>query len=390
MITMIKARHACAAVLLLILEGQALGETQAAKETADTASGTEQTTASAESEQTAAAEKRGELAVAPIPVIDPTIGNGLAAVAVYTVRLKEEDKVSPPSVFGAGGFRTSSGSWALAGGGKLYLKQDRFRILAAVATARVNYTFFGIGNETEGEGTTIPITQRGSGLLVGAQVRVFERWFVGSRYYHFNVSTGLEDGNAEIERPIEEVQFKLPVAALALHLERDTRKSQFYPRSGSVFDTKVYFSNKQVGALFNYQDYGVSFQQYFRLGERQVLAYRVKACAVNGSAPFFAICSLGNPADMRGYPVGRYRDRRMLVGQAEYRREIWWRFGFAAFAGAGQVAPTFADFKGSNTRPGGGAGLRFALAPKNHINLRVDYSVGQGSHAWYVGVGEAF
>jgi outer membrane translocation and assembly module TamA len=120
------------------------------------------------------------------------------------------------------------------------------------------------------------------------------------------------------------------------------------------------------------------------------MAYRVKAGAVSGRVPFFALCSLGNAADMRGYPMGRYRDRRILVGQAEYRRELWWRFGFTVFAGAGQVAPTFKDLTWSNVRPGGGAGLRFTLAPKNHINLRVDASVGQGSHAWYVGIGEAF
>jgi outer membrane protein assembly factor BamA len=204
------------------------------------------------------------------------------------------------------------------------------------------------------------------------------------------MNTSRDEGNTDASGPIDEVGFKLPVAALALHVQRDSRESQFYPRSGSVFDTKVYFSGKPVGAQFTYQDYGVSFQQYFALGKHQVLAYRVKACGVNGHAPFFALCTLGNAADMRGYPVGRYRDRRMLVGQVEYRRELWWRFGAVAFAGAGQVGPTFGDFKGSNTRPGGGVGLRFAVAPKNHINLRVDYSVGQGSHAWYVGVAEAF
>ena len=385
-----KSRLACAAALLLILAAQALGDTQEPGRAVETPTSAEQTTTAAAPDQTAAAEKRGELAVAPIPVIDPTIGNGLAGVVLYTFRLKEEDKVSPPSIFGGGGFRTSNGSWGIAGGGKLYLKQDRFRILAAAATARVNYTFYGIGNETGGEETTIPITQRGSGLLVGGQVRVIERWFVGSRYYYFNVNTGRDEGNTDASGSIDEVGFKLPVAALALHVQRDSRESQFYPRSGSVFDTKVYFSSKPVGALFTYQDYGVSFQQYFALGKRQVLAYRVKACGVNGHAPFFALCTLGNAADMRGYPVGRYRDRRMLVGQVEYRRELWWRFGAVAFAGAGQVGPTFGDFKGSNTRPGGGVGLRFAVAPKNHINLRVDYSVGQGSHAWYVGVAEAF
>jgi outer membrane translocation and assembly module TamA len=134
----------------------------------------------------------------------------------------------------------------------------------------------------------------------------------------------------------------------------------------------------------------MAFQQYFALGKRQVLAYRVRACEVNGHAPFFSLCMLGNSSDLRGYPLGRYLDRRMLVGQVEYRREIWWRFGASAFMGAGQVAPTFTSFTASNTRPGGGVGLRFTVAPKNHINIKVDYGLGQGSHAWYVGIGEAF
>jgi hypothetical protein len=385
------SRHVCAVALLVTLVlGPVFGHAQAEKETSALSTDAGQKTEPAQSGQTAAAEKRGELAVAPIPVIDPTIGNGLAVVGMYAYRLQAEDKVSPPSVFGAGGFRTSNGSWAFGGGAKLYLKRDRFRILGGGATARLNYNFYGVGNEIGGQDNVIPITQSGGGLLVGAQVRVLERFFIGSRYYYFKVNTGLGDGNAEAEGPIKEVQFRLPVAALALHLQRDTRESQFYPRTGSVLDSKLYFSAPSVGALFTYQDYGVSFQQYFRLGDRQVLAYRIKGCAVNGNAPFFAVCSLGNAADLRGYPMGRYRDRRMLVGQVEYRREVWWRFGIAAFAGAGQVAPTFNDFKGSNIRPGGGLGLRYTLAPKNHVNLRVDYSVGQGSHAWYVGVGEAF
>jgi outer membrane protein assembly factor BamA len=302
--------------------------------------------------------------------------------------LRKEDTVSPPSTFGAGGFRTDSGSWAFGGGAKLFLKEDRFRILVGAGTGQVNYTFYGIGNAA-GE-NPIPITQSGSGILGGVLVRTFRRWYVGGRYYYFRVSTGLGDTANMPPGPIQDVQFTLPVAALGAHIQRDTRESQFYPTSGSVFDTKLYFSDPSVGAMFQYQDYETAFQQYFQLGKRQVLAYRVKACAVDGHAPFFALCTLGNSADMRGYPAGRYRDRRMLVGQAEFRREIWWRFGASAFMGAGEVAPTFTSFSASDIRPGGGVGLRFTLAPKNHINLRVDYSVGQNSHAWYVGIGEAF
>ena len=36
------------------------------------------------------------------------------------------------------------------------------------------------------------------------------------------------------------------------------------------------------------------------------------------------------------------------------------------------------------------AGLRWAAAPDNHINLRVDYAWSRDGEAWYVSVGEAF
>jgi len=307
---------------------------------------------------------------------------------LYTVPLHSSDEASPPSVFGAGGLRTSNGTWAFGGGTQLYLKQDRFRVLVAGATGTANYKFYGLGNFSND--ASIGISQSGSGILTGLLVRTFERWFVGPRYYYFVVTTGLNGEGRTTPPPIEEVRFRLPVAALGAHIQRDTRDSQFYSKSGSLFDTKLYFSDPKVGAQFRYQDYEMAFQQYFSLSKKQVLAYHVKGCAVDGRAPFFALCSLGNSADLRGYPVGRYRDRRMLVGQAEYRRELWWRFGMVAFMGAGQVASTFGDLSASGFKPGGGVGLRFAVAPKNHINIKADYGLGEGSHAWYLGIGEAF
>jgi outer membrane translocation and assembly module TamA len=99
---------------------------------------------------------------------------------------------------------------------------------------------------------------------------------------------------------------------------------------------------------------------------------------------------LGMSKDIRGYQVGQYRDNRMLVGQAEFRRELFWRVGAVAFAGAGAVAHSWDDFGNSQAEPGGGFGLRFVLARRNHINLRADYSWGNGTTATYVSIGEAF
>ena len=80
----------------------------------------------------------------------------------------------------------------------------------------------------------------------------------------------------------------------------------------------------------------------------------------------------------------------MIATQAEWRSEWWWRFGATAFLGAGEVKPDFGAFTWKDALPGGGVGLRFTLAQRNHVNLRVDYAWGRDSTGLYISVAEAF
>ena len=43
-----------------------------------------------------------------------------------------------------------------------------------------------------------------------------------------------------------------------------------------------------------------------------------------------------------------------------------------------------------NLLPSGGAGLRYALAEENHVNMRVDVAYGKSGPAIHFGAGEAF
>ena len=72
-------------------------------------------------------QKRGEFAVAPIPMVNPSIGNGGGLVVMYATRLGGAGDTSPPSTLGLAGLATALGSWGLGGGGKLNLKNDKFR-----------------------------------------------------------------------------------------------------------------------------------------------------------------------------------------------------------------------------------------------------------------------
>ena len=80
----------------------------------------------------------------------------------------------------------------------------------------------------------------------------------------------------------------------------------------------------------------------------------------------------------------------MVAAQAEWRAELWWRFGATAFVGGGTTAPTFGTLALNDTLPSVGAGLRFTVAQRNHVNLRTDYAWGKNSSALYVSVTEAF
>lgn len=126
------------------------------------------------------------------------------------------------------------------------------------------------------------------------------------------------------------------------------------------------------------------------VGGRHVVAWHTGACGTGGPVPFYDLCLLGRNQDLRGYTAGQYRDHLMLAAQAEWRAEVWWRLGAVAFVGVGEVSPDFKALTVKHVLPGAGAGLRFTLAKRNHVNLRADYAWGKDSRALYIGVAEAF
>jgi Omp85 superfamily domain len=345
---------------------------------------------------------KGEFAFAPIPLLNPSVGNGMGAAVMYLKPL-DASAATPPSTFAIAGFGTGNGSWGVGFGTKLYLKDDLYRITAGYGGGAFNYNFFGIGSDSGSQGLAIPFSQRSRAYLIEPTRRFFGNWYIGPRYHHISNHITLDQdklkaqfgGNLppdfahHLAVPLPD-GLNLTTAALGLSVKRDTTDSAFYPRSGSLLDITIDFFDRAFGAELSYQNVNVAYNKYINLGRKNVLATHLASCVVTNRAPFFDVCLLGQSKDLRGYQVGQYRDNRMLDGQAELRRELFWRFGAAVFFGLGEVAKTFGDFNSSNLVPGGGIGLRYELAKKNHINLRADYAWGKDSRAFYMSVGEAF
>lgn len=334
--------------------------------------------------------RRGEIVVAPFPISNPAIGSGLVVVGGYLFPLSRRDTASPDSMLGGGSFYTSNGSWLWGAGGKLYFKRDRFRLSGAYGHAQLHYDLYGIGNSAGNLGLSVPLNQGGTALLLETLIRVKGKLFLGPRYQWRALDAHFTAEKFPPEFNIDPVELKSNTSALGVHIQHDRRDSQFYPTRGTLTDIVGDFFQGSFGGDFSYQSYTFALNKFSSISPRQVFAFRVFGCDTAGHVPFYDLCMLGMHNDIRGYKTGRYRDKLMLTTQAEYRLELPKRFGLAAFFGVGEVAPELGAFNGDNLKPAGGGGVRYTLAKKNHVNLRIDYAAGLQGGGVYMGVTEAF
>jgi len=267
---------------------------------------------------------------------------------------------------------------------------DKVRLIGIAAYGDINYDFYGIGQGAGDTGESIELNQTGPVALVDGLVRIAPKWYAGARYQILDMSTAAPDFTPEGGPIVPAGDLKVRTAALGPRLQWDSRDSQFYPRSGTQLDAFASFYGSAVGGRRTYQTYQASIGRFHSAGARNVIAWHAVVCGIDGEAPFYDLCPLGRSQDIRGYQIGQYRDDRMVAAQAEWRSEIWWRFGAVVFAGVGEVAPEFGKISWKALLPGGGAGLRVTLAKRNHVNLRVDYAWGKKSSALYMSVAEAF
>ena len=335
-------------------------------------------------------EKRGSLVIAPIPISSPAFGAGLILIAGYVFKLNQQDEKSPPSFLGASGAFTNNGTRALLLGGKLYAKENKYQTTFALAKGRANLDFFGIGRIPGRPPISVPLSMSGTIFFGEGMRNLGKNIFVGPRFQYRRLSAGIDGDPVEGGFEIPDIDLKSTSAALGFHVQRDLRDNTFYPTRGTLFDFTADFFDQVWGSRREYQTYKVGYNGYRKVGDRQVLAYRAMACSANGSVPFYDLCLFGFSNDLRGYTTGEFQNRRMFATQAEYRRELAKRLGVVAFGGFGGVARRWGEFRFDQLLPSAGAGLRFKLDKKNHINYRIDLAFGREGRTLSIGVGEAF
>ena len=366
-----------------------VNEEQDSSQTTESNSEGSRATAQQEDSQKKTHQKHGAFVVAPLPISSPALGAGIVPVLAYIFPAGASDKTSPPSVVGAVGLVTDNGSRAIALGGEVYFKKNSYRTTAIYARGNLNYDLYGIGSGDSQP--RLPLNQTGQVVFAEFLRRTWWKLFLGPRFLWGSSLITLRPGNVGAVPLPPDLGLDTNLTAVGFRVNRDTRPNRFYPTTGTLLDFTADFFSQGLGSKYSFQSYKINLNKYWNLTQNHVLASGSFACLTGSEPPFYGNCIYGTNGQLRGYTAGRYLDRYMLGTQLEYRLALPKRFGFVGFAGLGEVIPGGNQtFRNKNFLPSGGAGVRFELSEKYHVNLRVDFAQGKDSHTWSVGVGEAF
>jgi len=180
------------------------------------------------------------------------------------------------------------------------------------------------------------------------------------------------------------------VAGIGLIASWDTRNHFFSANRGTWVRLRVDFFEKVLGGDFNFSRFIVDARHYHTVFRNHVLAIQAKAELQTGEVPFQYLARFGGMYGMRGYYDGRFRDKDMVMVQAEYRLPLSERWGVVAFGSAGNVAPKLEEMDLARPLLAGGLGLRFVFDKKERIMIRMDVGFGKDSSGIYFSIYEAF
>jgi outer membrane protein assembly factor BamA len=156
------------------------------------------------------------------------------------------------------------------------------------------------------------------------------------------------------------------------------------------------------GGAFDFQRYETEIQQRFpgfRAGHRLTLHGLVAATNSAGVVPFYMQYTLGGGGSLSAFrpnTIGtdgtratirsvhdyRFRDRNILLTQAEYRLPLHKSVDGTVFVDAGRVAPTPADLFGG-LKAGTGFSLSFMRKGSALARLDIGYGSGEGMHFFW-------
>ncbi len=348
------------------------------------------TWASAESQRDSTTQKKSAVVFLPVLYYTPETKTAGGALVVKTFHAASSEKSGRPSTIAPSFIYTQKRQLIGEIFADLYLNRDVYHFTGTLGYSKFPDKFYGVGNQTSRH-LEEDYTPRTAYLNAGFQKKIRPGLHLGLLYTfkHIEILQITAGGLLAAKNILGSDGGKLSGAGLSASY--DTRDNIYYPAAGSYYNFAINWFDGVIGSDYTFTNYNFDGRQYFPITASQVLAAQAFLNFISGAPPFQAMSQLGGKTLLRGYYAGRYRDKNLAVVQTEYRSPLWRRFGWVAFFGCGEVADQLSRFALHDFKTSYGVGLRYAVSPKEKINLRLDLGFGKDPFVGpLITIGEAF
>ena len=355
--------------------------------------------------------KNKTLTLLPIPVVfyQAETGFGYGLGGLLSGRFSA-DTLTRPSNARAQYWTTTKGQSLLQLVHTVYTPGEKFYLNGEISAYDILLYYYGIGpkslsaDESETKYKLFIVNQR-------LQKQVAPKLFFGAQYRLTNITkldipaTTLENGGTNVflrdQRVTARERQDTRVSGLGPVITYDTRDVPLAAFRGSLLDFGATFNGTGLGSDYRFVRYQLDARHFQPIrSTKTVLAMQFLGQFHTGDVPFREMAGLGanlggtlynNANLLRGIYEQRFRDRQMVMFQAELRQKLFWRIDAAVFGGVGNVSQYVDKFSLNNTKYAGGAGIRFNFLQRDRVNLRLDYAGGTGSAPGILfAIGEAF
>jgi hypothetical protein len=314
---------------------------------------------------------------------------GVSSLYVYSANRDLSNRLSEIKAFTFYTLENQYGFWL---DHALYTDENKWFFYGRARYQSFPLFYYGIGRETPSEHIA----------LIDGEYTLFRerllRETLPSLYF------GLEldyQGLNRVHYIDTETDFELPEVGamgsnnlgIGLGLLYNNIHNAMNPREGLYSEWAFMNYNTAAGSDYNMTTYVIDNRIYRPVKENTVFAAQVYGQFTSGNAPFNMLALMGGESLMRGYYLGRYRDKNLVAGQVEYRIlpfEFSKRWGASVFLAAGQVYGDEYGFNWDQFLPTGGAGIRYLIFPEKDIYTRIDISFTEEGRGVYFFIGEAF
>ena len=311
---------------------------------------------------------------------------GLNTLYVYFANDRIENRLSEINVYT---FYTQEEQYGLWADHTIYTDHNEWFLYGKARFQYFPMNFFGVGLDATPDVKAVIDSD-----LIWVRERILKKW-KGSLYW------GVELDFRSTQNIVVRPQGSTSLTPLPFGIDGGVQTGIGL---GLIYDSCYNAMNVRDGVLaeLGFLNYSSALSTYpmsvlffdnrwfFPTTHTQVLALQIQGEFAFGEIPFNQLPTIGGANLMRGYYVGRYRDKRAMAAQVEYR---WlpftsgWRLGGAVFAALGTVSSSWAVERALWSA---GLGLRYLLFPQKDIFSRFDYAFTEEGTGAYFYIGESF